>query len=346
MSTTKYNPEMPSERFDAADMHIISHSSIGVQLASDPTNRFDSAEDANVYFARELDFVKSKTYDILYPELNALKLFPVSSSVPVGVDTFTYYSYDISGWAKVISDYSQDLPRADVSGKPFTAIIRDVGESYGYNIHDIEASRYAGKSLDVKRGEAARKIIDRTINKFAWVGDPDSGIRGVLSSENQVPVWTPPQNAAGTSSKFIDKTPDEILKTFSLALKYMSDTTKGVEKPDTIVLDEGNYIYLSTTPRSDKSDTTILGWLRNNLPDIKFERAGELMGGTEFNPYAELNVMVIYKNDPSKVEIEIPLMFQQQPVEVRGMEYIINCRARLAGAVVYYPLSMLVVPGV
>lgn len=314
-------------------------------LSQEKNMRFDSAEEAAVWFARELDEVKAKTYDRVYPELNALRIFPVSSSVNPGAETTTYYAYDITGMADFISDYSDDLPRADVFGEPQSINIRPIGSSYQFSTQDIRASRFSGKSLDVRRGEAARKFIDRMINRIAWCGDEKRGLRGVLSSNNQVPLWTPPLNAKNTT-KFTDCTPDEILAVFSGALQYMSAQTNGVEVPDTIALDQATYIYLATTPRSSLSDTTILKWLQDNLPGITFERAGELQATSEYNPFKGLNVMVIYKNDPEKLEIEIPLMFNQLPAEARNLAFVINCEARVAGAIIYYPFSMLIVPGI
>jgi hypothetical protein len=343
---TKYNPNMPSERFDSMDLSALQSSPLVGALAGNPQYRFDGAHDASVFYARELDYVKTQTYDIEYPEFNATRLFPVESSVDPGVETITYYSYDKTGMAQIIADYSDDLPRADVLGKPYSAKIRGLGASYAYSIQDMRASRYTGKSLDTRRGESARRAIDALINRIAWCGDEINGLRGVLSPENQVPIWTPPTNAAATSTKLKDKTPDEILATFSGALQYMSDTTKGVERPDTIAIDESNYIYLATTPRSPLSDTTLLAWLSNNLPGIRFERASELGANTEYNPFGEQAVMVIYRNDPRKLTIEIPLLFNQLPVQPKNLAFEIQCEARIAGAIIYYPLSLLIVPGV
>jgi hypothetical protein len=342
----KYNPNLPSEHFDSMDLKVLRNSQLVGALANNSRYRFDSAEDASVFFARELDYVKAQTYDIEYPEFNATRLFPVESSVDPGMESITYYSYDKTGIAQIIANYSDDLPRADVLGKPFTAKIKGLGASYAYSIQDMRASRYAGKSLDTRRGEAARRAIDALINRIAWCGDEVNGLRGVLSPENQVPIWTPPMNTGETSTKFKDKTPDEILATFSGALQYMSDTTKGVERPDTIVLDESNYVYLSTTPRSSLSDTTILSWLSRNLPGITFERAAELLPNTEYNPFGTQAVMVLYRNDPRKLTIEIPLLFNQLPVQPKNLAFEIQCESRIAGAIIYYPLSLLIVPGV
>jgi hypothetical protein len=342
----RYNAAKPSAHYDSADYTALHNSPIIGTLAESPEMRFDGAEDGSVFFAREIDYIKTQTYDVEYPEFNATRLFPVESSVPLGVKTITYYSYDRTGFAKIISDYSDDLPRADVTGKPSTASIRDLGASYGYSIDDLEASRYTGKSLDVRKGEAARRAIDELINHIAWRGDETHGLLGVLSSVNQVPIWTPPTNADGNSTKFKDKTPDEIPATFSGVLQYMSDTTNGVERPDTIALDESNYIYLATTPRSTQSDTTILKWLSDNLPGITFERASELGANTPYNPFGSLSVMVVYKKDPRKITIEIPLMFEQLPIQPKNLAFEISCRAKTAGAIIYYPLSLLIVPGV
>ena len=83
--------------------------------------------------------------------------------------------------AKIISNYATDLPRADVKGKPTTAIIKSLGDSYGYSIQEMRASAMAGKSLDARKAESARYQIDYLNNKIAWNGDAETGLRGVLS---------------------------------------------------------------------------------------------------------------------------------------------------------------------
>jgi len=331
------------------DFNAVRGSSALAGLAESPEMRFDGADDAAMWFARELDDIKAKTYDRQYPELNALRIFPTSSNVNPGAETTTYYGYDIAGMADFIADYSDDLPRADVFGEPQTVNVRGLGTSYQYSTQDIRSSRFTGKSLDARRGEAARRVVENLVNKIAWCGDKKRGLRGILSDDNNVPLWAiPPQPKAvgsGTTTNLREMTPDGILRVFSGALSYMNETTNGVEKPDTCALDEGTYIYLQTTPRSELSDTTILSWLKTNLPGIKFETAGELQANCPFNPF-EKNVMVFYKNDPDKLEIEIPLPFTQLPAEARNLAFVINCESRIAGAIIYYPMSLLIVVGV
>ena len=78
---TKYNPKMPSEKFDPMDYAALRNSIIpGALMATDrELMRFDSAEDVSVFYSRELDHIKAQTYDVIYPEFTALQLFPQSS---------------------------------------------------------------------------------------------------------------------------------------------------------------------------------------------------------------------------------------------------------------------------
>ena len=56
-------------------------------------------------------------------------------------------------------------------------------------------------------------------------------------------------------------------------------------------------------------------------------------------------VALIYKKDPDKFSIENPMPFYQHPAQAKGLEIIIPCEARVAGAILYYPLSLMIVPG-
>ena len=109
----RYNPEMPSTGYDNADYSALMASNITPALATKAL-RFDNAQDASMFFARELDYVKAKSYDKVYPEFTALNHFPITHEVPEGAETATYYGYEKTGMAKIINNYATDLPRADV----------------------------------------------------------------------------------------------------------------------------------------------------------------------------------------------------------------------------------------
>ena len=337
-------------RYDQNDYDALLASSIPASLVGVRSMNFDDAEAASVFFARELDFVKSQSYDVEYPEFTALSLFPMSSEVDPGAETVTYYSYDKTGLAKIISNYATDLPRADVKGKPTTAIIKSLGDSYGYSIQEMRASRMAGKSLDTRKAESARYQIDYLNNKIAWNGDAETGLKGVLSTDNDVPLYTVAEGAKGTTS-WADKTEDEILADITGMLKQMATVTKKVEKPDTLALSSDAYIEIQNK-RIEGTATTVLKYIQDNIPDIKqIVSCPELdADSVETNPYAAASdgmaVALLFKNDSRKLSIENPLPFMQYPIQTQGLEVVVPCEARTAGAMIYYPMSLLIAVGV
>lgn len=156
--------------YNMADYAALLRSGVSAALAETSDLRFDGEEDASLYFARELDHVKAKTYDKIYPEMTALKFFPSTNEADPGAESVTYYSYEKTGMAKIISNYATDLPRVDEKGSPHTAYVKGAGASYGYSIQEMRAARMAGKGLEARKAESARYAIDYLINKIAWAG--------------------------------------------------------------------------------------------------------------------------------------------------------------------------------
>lgn len=341
----KYNAEKPSAGYSEADYEAIRRSVIPAGLVETPGMRFDSAEDASVFFARELDYIKSQSYDVIYPELTALGLFPMSSEVNPGAETVTYYSYDKTGMAKIITNYATDLPRADVKGKPTTAMVKSIGDSYGYSMQEMRASRMAGKSLDVRKAESARYQIEYLNNKIAWAGDAESGLMGILSEGNDIPYYTIPQGASG-STQWSSKTPDEILADINGMQKFVSKTTKNAEQPDTLVLASDVFIDISTR-QIPNTGFTIKKFLMENAPYLKaIVSAAELQADATDTNTTGKNIALLFKNDARKLTIENPMPFYQYAVQPKGLEVVVPCEARTAGAIIYYPLSLLLAEGV
>ncbi len=336
--------------YNTDDYRALSQSQIPASVVETTGTRFDSAEDAGIFFARELNHIKAQTYDQEYPEMTALALFPMSSEVNPGAEQVTYYSYDKVGMAKIIADYATDLPRVDVKGKPTTGNIKGLGASYGYSVQEMRASVMAGKGLDARKADSARYQIELLNNRIAWAGDKENGLMGVLSEDNSVPLYVIAKGAKN-STKWADKTEDEILADINGMLKQMARTTKKVEKADTLALPSEAYIELQGR-RIEGTDTTVLSYIQKNLKDIKnIVACPELdPDSVETNPYAaETNgqgVMLLFKNDPKKLTIENPLPFKQHPVQTKGLEMEVPCEARTAGAIIYYPMSLLIGVGI
>ena len=319
--------------------------------------RFDSVDAAAVFMAQELDYVKSKSYDKLYPQFTALNIFPVNSDTNPGAEAITFYTYDMEGFAKIIDNYSTDLPRADVNGVPHSVPVKTLGVSYGYSNQEMRASRMSGKSLDARKAESARFQIDNATNKIAWAGDAKNGIMGVLSSGQNIPVKTLTAGATSGAVNWAGKTADEIVADVTAMYAQVTKATKDVERPDTLVLPTEVYTVLALKRLGD-TEATVLSYIKDHAPYLKeIVSASELNSDSyETNPYAEgapgvatnagQAVAFLFTNSPDKMEINIPMAYTQNPAQPRNLETLIPCESRVAGTIMFYPLSALIVVGV
>lgn len=343
-----YNAEKPSETYSQEDLMQLKQSNIMSQIASIPQMRFDGAEDASVFFARELDYIKAKSYDKVYPEFTALNTFPITHEVPEGADTMTYYSYEKTGMAAIIDNYATDLPRADEKGEPTTVTIKSIGDSYGYSVQEMRASRMAGKSLDARKAESARFHIDKATNTIAWAGDKKHKLQGVLSTDNNVPVYTLSEvDVDGTKhTEWKYKTAAQILDDINGMVAYQSSVTQDIEHGDTLCLSTAAYIDISTR-QIPNTGLTVKKFILDNAPYIKdIISAPELSGSNKTtNPYGK-DVAFLFTNSAEKFALEIPMPFYQYPLQNRNLEIIVPCEERCAGIVWYYPMSALIAAGI
>lgn len=295
--------------------------------------RFDAAESA--FIANQLEQIRSKTYDIKYPNLLGRSLVPVNNEISDGAEVVTYQQFDTTGIAVIISDYADDLPRSDVLAKTFSMSPKDVGTSYAYNYREMKHAAFAGVALDAKKASAARKAVELKIDQMARFGDTATGLLGLLNQPNTT-LFTVPNGASGFP-QWSTKTPDEIIADINGCINGIVSSTKEVEIPDTLLLPIEQYTFITTTPRSSTADTTIAGFVLANNPYLKrivpwYALDGAGAAGTDR--------MVAYRNDPDALELIIPQEFEQLPPEARGLETVTNCLARCGGVVVYYPLSI------
>lgn len=324
---------MENMRYDEQDMRAI----VSTGLLNDAADDSES-----VFFAQQLEYIKSKTYDEKLANLNAAKLFPVSSTADAGAETISYESYGMVGIAKLVASYADDLPRADIKGTKVTVSVYSAGTSYGYSTQDIRAAKMKGLPLDARRALSARRANDTFINKIAFKGDKEGRIVGILDNPN-ITTSVVPADGSNNSTKWADKTPEQVLRDMNDAVSGIVDLTNGVEIPDTMVLPIKQYNYIANTVVPNTAGESILTNFKKNNQYIKnivsaVEMKGAGSGGED--------VGLIYRKDIDAVSLEIPMPFTQYAPQARSLEFVVPCESRTAGVIVYYPLSMAKMVGI
>jgi hypothetical protein len=294
--------------------------------------RLDDQE--KVFFKRQVEKVKSKTYDKKFKNLKAKMFLPVSTEAGPGADYIIWYSFSKAGMAKIIADYAHDFPRVDVFATENQSRVKGIGASYGYNIQEIRRAQMAGVPLNQRRADASRRAIEEKIDNVAWYGDSDFNIQGFFDYPG-ITEYTIPNGASG-DTEWSTKTPDEIVADLSGIRSAITVPTKGREEPNQWLIPRSNYELINQTRMTDGTDKTILSYFLSNNPGISIDPLDELEGqGTGGS-----NRMMCYVKDPNNVTLEIPQPFEQFEEDKVGMEYVVPVHARIGGVIVYYPQSV------
>lgn len=295
----------------------------------------DAAESA--FFARQLEFIYTSTYDIRFAELKSRMYIPVSTQANAGATSVTYRQFTEVGRARVGSHKSDKPPRVDINGTEFTRPVREVEASYGWTHKEVKSAAFAGMDLNPRRASACRRAIERELDEIAAIGAPLHGIAtGALNEANSTidasgGSWTTPA------------APDTIIGEVAAMWEGIIDDTLEVETANTLLLPGQEWAHIAVTPRSATSDTTILAFIRNSFPDL-----------TTIDPWHRLATAgagavrraMMYNRSPDVLQQEITNDFEQLPVQPDGMQYVVNCMASTAGTAVYYPLAVRYLDGI
>ena len=312
------------------------------------TNRIFVSLDADegIFFERELEFLKARSYDVQYPELLARRLFPVDSSADTGADTIAYQTWDHMGSAAIIHSYANDLKNLEVSAKLTVRQIYSEGISFSYSIQEVRAANFAGKPLNERKAMGCRRQMLSLENKIAFFGnDATKGVPGLdfegFVNNSQVNSVTLPDGVS-TFTDWARKTPDEIIADVQLMASTIRDLTNGIESPNTLLLPEAQFALIATTPRSTVSDTTILDfilksnpWVREVVPVYNLKDAAPVSAS-----YDSEDAMILYDRSPEKLTLEIPQDVEFLPPQEKALAFEVPVHARTAGVIIYYPKSV------
>lgn len=282
----------------------------------------------SLFFGRELEHILTRQHDIQYPELRVRLFVPVNNEAGPAAESITYYQFDKVGMAKIIADYANDLPRADVFGQKFTSPVESLGISFGYSIQEVRAAAMAQRSLPTMKADAAREAHERLVDQIGSLGDASTGLTGFLNNAN-VPTGSALNGAWATS------TSDQILEDMSEAVTSMINSTNAVESPDTMLLPIDAFTVVNQRRIQGTEITILQFFLRNNAwirnVDHWYRLTGAGAGSTDR--------MVTYRRDPSKMELHIPQEYETFPVQEQGLSFEVPTHSRIGGTVFYKPFA-------
>jgi len=303
-------------------------------------HRFDVNE--TLMLARELESIEATLYEWKEKELKYRALISVTNADNPGAETITYRMITMVGMAKIIANYSDDLPRSDAFTKEYSQKVKTIATSFAYNTQELRAAAMANKPLDSLKASAARRAVREKENSIVWTGDISHGIIGFLNNTN-IPTVAAAAGAGGTIWAL--KTPDEMLEDVTTLVSLIRTQSKGIHSGDTLLLPIAQYTLITTLPRSANSDTTVAQFILQNAAygikqiDWLNELSSAFVSGTK-------DGMALYEKDPEVIENRIPLEMITLPVQEKGLEFIIPVESRNGGVVIRYPLACAFMTGI
>lgn len=282
---------------------------------------------------QDLNAIDARIYEPHESELKARKIFVVKSDIPEGAETYSYDVITRSGAAKILAPGATDVPLVDADLKRHTVNVYSIAAAFNISVQEVRQAQMAKRPIDVTKADTVRKAIAEKENQIAFNGDEKYNIKG-LTNATGVQVYAVPQNKAGTSTKWKDKTGEEIVNDI-IDAKGKVDKLPGHEA-DTLLLTTDAKLLLQKKVFNEFTKQTAMQYLQSEGFFKRIETVEDLAGkgldGTD--------CFVVLDSSPSVVELGIPMDITRHPQEYAFPNMKVPFEERTTGLIIRYPMAI------
>lgn len=281
---------------------------------------------------KDLEYVKSRTYDIVYPAFKARQLIPVDNSADSGSETITYRQWDSFGIANIIANYADDIALVDVLAEEFVQRVHGMAMGYTYSIQELRRSMMANARLDTKKASAVRRGIEQRIENMGASGAAEVGMTGLANNANVSLVS--PVTGTWSSATGAQMVADALHFESAIII-----ANKETFLPTTFVLEITSYRRFNSTRISTTGDTNttalqaFLASAQSVTEVVSWDKLA-LADAAGTGPRA-----CMYAKTPEVLTLEIPQEFEQFPPQAKNLSFFVPAHARCAGVIWYYPIA-------
>ncbi|MFF5994274.1 family 1 encapsulin nanocompartment shell protein [Lysinibacillus sp. KU-BSD001] len=281
---------------------------------------------------QDLEAVDKKLYEPKKEELKARTILNVKTDVPAGAETYSYDVMTRSGSAKILAPGATDIPLVDADLKRHTVHIYSIATAFNLSVQEIRNAQMARRPIEVTKADTARKAIAEKENKLVWIGDEDHNILGVVNATG-IQVLAVDNNAGGASTKWKDKTGEEILEDIKKA-KNLVNKLEGHEA-DTLLVSSEQFEHLEKVYNRTTMQT-VLQYIESQKWFKRIDYTSDITGqGT-----AGVDCFLVFDSSPDVVEMLVPMDITRHPQEYKFPNYKIPLEERCGGAIVRYPMAI------
>lgn len=217
---------------------------------------------------------------------------------------------------------------------------------------DMAKSNFIGRSLDQLLSQGVRLAYDKHMDANVYVGMEEYGTTGLINDPDAVETTAASNGATTPSTKWADKTPDQILADINAALTGAWAAAEYDESgiPNHILLPYDQYTYIMNTKVTDLATETILDFIMKNNIATKNGR-GFFIGGVRWLKGAGTggtDRMVVYNNDRRFVKLDelVPLSRVMTSPNAGEVCYDTAYMANISEVQLFYPQTVHYVDGI
>lgn len=321
---------MKKEKYDEFDANVVS-AHLQMQGVK------NDAGDMGIWTAHELHKIRSTAYEKEYPVGSALRVFPVTNELSDTDKTFEYQTFDKVGYAKIIADYTDDLPTVDaLMSTEFGKVFR-LGNAFLISIDEIKAGQRTGKSLSTRKANAAQNAHDQLVNRLVFKGSKPHGIISVFDHPNITKIVAAKQWFE-TATK--TKNAEDAYNDLTNAIEALETQTDGQHRATHILIPPSVRKVLMV--RMPETTESYLQYFEKQNSGIVIESIAEL----EDIDGAGNKGVLVYEKDPMNMSIELPELFNMLPAQPKDLHFKVPCTSKCTGLTIFRPLTIVLITGV
>lgn len=293
-----------------------------------PTFKMDNS--SGLLFARQLEHVQNKAYEVKLPGLKAREVFGTNHEYPAGAETASYYAYDAQGDFELITDYRKDFHAISANGSKESNSFESFGALVVYSIQDIRAAEMAGIALNSIQVSAARRMWEQRLEAVAINGYKQSNVTGLMNAPGVTQTVSGAAFAGLSGQALYDLIADMITD--------MSDSTGGGETASNVYMPLTVWNAIIRKNLSASYKRTVRDALVEDFGvqlDSWVSLKGVAAGGKD--------AIVVMNKSPENFELAISQEFELGTPQQENMAFSMTAHGRTAGLIVRYPKSISIV---
>lgn len=204
--------------------------------------------------------IHSSVYEIKYQDVRYRGLVYLDTSGPEWLDSILYMSTDQVGRAEWLNVAADDVPKVELKQAMTGTTVHEGGIGYDWSEKELQMAVQLGIPLKDRKARTARLAAEQLIDRLIWTGDATKGFTGMINSP-LVPSVDAAATGTGSSTRWKDKSPGQILADFNAMLQGVYVNTGRTALANTVALPSQAHLYLASTILPDSGGKTLLEWI-------------------------------------------------------------------------------------